>query len=52
MTQASYNPFRKKDWVETEHGTITYEHRRYFTHRKQEHVFKKYQAFGISLTEL
>lgn len=52
MVQANYNPFRKKDIVETRHGIISYESRRYFTHRRPEHFFKKYQGFGISLTEL
>lgn len=47
-----YNPFTKKDIVETEHGVISFENRRYFTHRRPEHFFKKFGGFGISLSEL
>lgn len=52
MVKPNYNPFRPTDIIETQHGIITYENKRYFTHRKREHIFKKHQAFGISTTEL
>lgn len=51
----NYNPFSKKDLKETEHGTINYEHksgRIYMTFRRPEHVFKKFQAFCISCSEV
>lgn len=49
-----YNPFSKKTIQETKHGTINYQHdlgTTYTTFRKTEHYFKKYQGFGISITE-
>ena len=52
MVQPTYNPFKEKDVVETEHGIITFEAKRYFTHRRPEHFFKKYGGFGISTSEL
>lgn len=50
--KANYNPFTKEDVVETDHGIITKSVGRYFTHRKPEHFFRKYQGFGISITEV
>lgn len=50
-----YNPFRRKEIEETEHGIINYRHklgRIYTTHRRPEHYFKKYQGFAISNTEI
>lgn len=52
---ANYNPFSKKEVIDTQHGRINYHHdmgTTYVTHRTEEHVFKKYQGFGISNTEL
>lgn len=52
----NYNPFSiKKEYEETEYGTINYYHEMgssYVTHRKKEHFFKKYQGFGISESEI
>lgn len=53
--KTNYNPFNKKELIETEHGIINFQHdigTCYVTHRRPEHVFKKFQAFAISLSEL
>lgn len=53
--RADYNPFARKELEETEHGIINYQHDMgtvYVTHRRSEHFFKKFQGFGISLSEL
>lgn len=39
-------------YISTPHGIINTELRRYSTIRKPEHYFKKYQGYGISLTEI
>lgn len=52
MTRPEYNPFNRQYYKETQHGIIGKIERRYFTHRRPEHIFKKYQAFGISTTEM
>jgi len=52
MVNAGYNPFRKKEIVETGHGIISYDNRRYFTHRNKEHFFVKFRGFGISVSEI
>lgn len=50
--KANYKPFTTKKIIETDHGIINKEKNRYFTHRRPEHYFKKYQGFGISTTEI
>lgn len=52
MVETRYNPFKQYETKETEHGIISLGPRRYFTHRRPEHFFKKFQGFGISLTEV
>lgn len=52
MVIANFHPFTKEQVEKTPHGIINKETHRYFTHRTKEHVFKKYQAFAISVSEL
>ena len=50
-----YSPFNRECQIETQHGLINYNHSMgtiYLTRRKREHIFKKYQAFNISESEL
>jgi hypothetical protein len=53
--RVSYNPFRmatELKVIQTEFGNINTKTLNYFSHRKQEHFFIKYQGFGISVTEV
>lgn len=53
--KTNYSPFKKEGTIRTPHGTINYTHNMgtvYITHRRPEHFFKKFQGFGISITEI
>lgn len=52
--RTEFNPFSEmvKEKASTQHGLILYKHKLYFTHRKTEHYFRKFQGFGISVSEV
>lgn len=50
--RAEYNPFKTEEYIETDYGVINNRMRRYFSNRNEKHFFKKFQGFGISLTEI
>lgn len=52
MVDNKYNPFFVPRTRDTSFGVINYEKSRYVTNRSSEHFFKKYQGFGISVSEI